>query len=31
MRDKDGAYVFAEYSTATKKIIRKGELLKQLP
>jgi hypothetical protein len=31
MRDKDGAYVFAEYDAATKKITRKGQLLKQLP
>lgn len=31
MRDKDGAYLFAEYSAATKKIIRKGQLLKELP
>jgi len=27
MRDKDGAYVFAEYSAATKKLSRKGKLL----
>lgn len=31
MRDKDGAYVFAEYNTANKKLMRKGQLLKQLP
>jgi hypothetical protein len=31
MRDKDGAYVFAEYSTASKKLMRRGQLLKQLP
>lgn len=31
LRDKDGAYVFAKYSAATKKIIRKGRLLMQLP
>lgn len=30
MRDKDGAYVFAEYSAATKKLTRKGRVLKQL-
>jgi len=30
MRDKDGAYVFAEYTAANKKIIRKGRLIKQL-
>lgn len=31
MRDKDGAYVFAEYDAASKKLMRKGQLLKQLP
>lgn len=31
MRDTDGAYVFAEYDAATKKINRKGQLLKQSP
>jgi hypothetical protein len=31
MRDKDGAYVFAEYSAATKEVARKGRLLRQLP
>jgi hypothetical protein len=31
MRDRDGAYVFADYDAASKKLMRKGELLKQLP
>jgi hypothetical protein len=31
MKDKDGAYVFAEYDAASKRITRKGQLLKQLP
>ena len=31
MRDTDGGYVFAEYKAGTKKITRKGQLLKQLP
>ena len=31
MRDTDGAYVFAEYNARTKRITRKGQLLKQLP
>jgi len=31
MRDKDGAYLFAEYNAAGKKIMRKGQLIKQLP
>jgi hypothetical protein len=30
LRDNDGAYVFAEYKSATKKVTRKGELLKKL-
>jgi hypothetical protein len=30
MRDIDGAYVFAEYDSASKKLTRKGQLLKQL-
>jgi hypothetical protein len=30
MRDKDGAYVFAEYESATKSVNRKGKLLKKL-
>jgi len=29
MRDDDGAYVFAEKDSATKKVTRKGQLLKQ--
>jgi hypothetical protein len=31
MRDTEGGYVFAEYNAASKKITRKGQLLKQLP
>lgn len=31
MRDRDGAYVFAAYDAASKKLMRKGHLLKQLP
>lgn len=31
MRDTDGAYVFAEYDAGSKKLTRKGQLLKQLP
>ncbi len=31
MRDKDGAYVFAKYDAASKKLTRQGQLLKQLP
>jgi hypothetical protein len=31
MRDKDGAYVFAEYDSMSKKLLRKGKLLEQLP
>lgn len=31
MRDTDGAFVFAEYNAASKKVTRKGQLLKQLP
>jgi hypothetical protein len=31
MRDKDGAYVFAEYDAASRKLTRKDQLLKQLP
>jgi len=31
MKDTDGAYVFAEYDAASKKLMRKGQLLKQLP
>ncbi len=31
MRDSDGAYVFAEYNAANKKLTRKGQLLKQFP
>ena len=30
MLDSDGAYVFAEYNTASKKLTRKGQLLKEL-
>ena len=30
MRDKDGAYVFAEYDVASGKLMRKGQLLNQL-
>ncbi len=30
MRDDDGAYVFEEYQAATKRVTRKGELLKVL-
>lgn len=30
MRDNDGAFVFANYDSATKTITRKGELLKEL-
>jgi hypothetical protein len=30
MRDSDGAYVFAEYESATKSVTRKGKLLKKL-
>lgn len=31
MRDRDGAYVFAKYDAASKKLTRRGQLLKQLP
>jgi len=31
MQDTDGGYIFAEYNAATKKISRKGQLLKQFP
>ena len=31
MQDRDGAYVFAEYDAASKKVVRKGQLLKELP
>ena len=30
MRDNDGAFVFAEYESATKKVTRKGQIVKQL-
>lgn len=30
MRDNDGAFVFAEYDSATKKVTRKDKLLKEL-
>jgi hypothetical protein len=31
MKDRDGAYVFAEYDAVNKKLTRKGQLLKQSP
>lgn len=31
MRDSDGGYVFAEYNASSKKLTRKGQLLKELP
>jgi len=31
MRDSDDAYVFAEYKSTSKGIVRKGQLLRQLP
>jgi len=31
MKDTDGAYVFAEYDVTSRKLMRKGQLLKQLP
>lgn len=31
MRDKDGAYVFAEYTASTKGLARKGQVIKQFP
>jgi len=31
MRDRDGAYVFAEYGAASKKLMRQSQVLKQLP
>lgn len=31
MKDRDGAYVFANYDAASKKIMRNSQLIKQLP
>ncbi len=31
MRDSNGAYIFAEYNAATKKLTRQGQLLRQQP
>lgn len=31
MRDKDGAYVFAEYTALTKRLMRNGQAIKQFP